>query len=121
MNHSLANCMKRFFSHYLPVQKGLSANTILAYRDAIKLLLCYTADTLGRPVDRLAIEDIAKGGCWFPGLLGTGAEVFLQDEKRQVGGHPQPVRLYRQRRAHLAAAVPENPRNPIETHAAQNG
>ena len=60
MNHSLANCMKRFFSHYLPVQKGLSANTILAYRDAIKLLLCYTADTLGRPVDRLAVEDIAE-------------------------------------------------------------
>jgi hypothetical protein len=24
MSHSLANFMKRFFSHYLPVQKGLS-------------------------------------------------------------------------------------------------
>jgi integrase/recombinase XerD len=60
MNHLLANYMKRFFSHYLPVQKGLSVNTIHAYRDAIKLLLCYAADTLGRPVDRLAVQDITE-------------------------------------------------------------
>lgn len=60
MNHLLANYMKRFFSHYLPVQKGLSVNTIHAYRDAIKLLLCYAADTLGRPLDRLAVQDITE-------------------------------------------------------------
>lgn len=58
MNHLLANYMKRFFSHYMPVQKGLSVNTVHAYRDAIKLLLCYAADTLGRPVDRLSAQDI---------------------------------------------------------------
>ena len=60
MNHLLANYMKRFFGHYLPVQKGLSINTIYAYRDAIKLLLCYAADILGRPVDRLAVQDITE-------------------------------------------------------------
>lgn len=60
MNHSLANFMKRFFGHYLPAQKGLAVNTIQTYRDAIKLLLCHTADTLGRPVDRLAVEDITE-------------------------------------------------------------
>jgi len=60
MNHSLANYMKRFFSHYLPVQKGLAVNTMHAYRDAIKLLLCYTADTLGRSVDRLVVQDITE-------------------------------------------------------------
>ena len=60
MTHSLANFMKRFFSHYLPVQKGLSANTIAAYRDAIKLLLCYAADTVRKPLDKLAIEDITE-------------------------------------------------------------
>lgn len=60
MTHSLANFMKRFFSHYLPVQKGLSANTIAAYRDAIKLLLCYAADAVRKPVDKLAAEDIAE-------------------------------------------------------------
>jgi site-specific recombinase XerD len=40
MTHIIAKFIKRFFSQYLPVQKGLAANTILAYRDAIKLLLC---------------------------------------------------------------------------------
>ena len=60
MTHSLGNFMKRFFSHYLPVQKGLSANTIAAYRDAIKLLLCYAADVLRKPVDKLAVEDITE-------------------------------------------------------------
>ena len=60
MNHLLATYMKRFFSHYLPVQKGLSVNTILTYRDAIKLLLCYAEDTLGRSVDRLTVEDVTE-------------------------------------------------------------
>jgi site-specific recombinase XerD len=49
--------MKRFFSHYLPVQKGLALNSILAYRDAIRLLLCYAADTLRKTPDELAVED----------------------------------------------------------------
>ena len=60
MTHSLAHFIKRFLSHYLPVQKGLSANTIAAYRDAIKLLLCYAADTVRKPVDNLAVEDMAE-------------------------------------------------------------
>ena len=60
MNHLLAGFIKRFFSHYLPVQKGLSVNTILAYRDAVKLLLCYVADNVGIPVDNLTVEDITE-------------------------------------------------------------
>jgi site-specific recombinase XerD len=58
MTHMLAKFIKRFFSHYLPVQKGLAANTILAYRDAIKLLLCYAADTLNKSVEDLSVEEI---------------------------------------------------------------
>jgi integrase/recombinase XerD len=58
MTHLLAKFIKRFFSHYLPVQKGLAANTILAYRDAIKLLLCYAADTLNKSVEDLCVEEI---------------------------------------------------------------
>ncbi len=60
MTHSLAPFMKRFFSHYLPVQKGLSINTINAYRDAIKLLLCYGGDTLKKSVDELSCEDMTE-------------------------------------------------------------
>ena len=58
MTYMLATFIKRFFSHYLPVQKGLTANTIRAYRDAIKLLLCYSADTLKRSVEELCVEEI---------------------------------------------------------------
>lgn len=58
MTYPLANYMKRFFSHYLPVQRGLAQNTILAYRDAVKLLLCHAADTLKKSVDELTVEDI---------------------------------------------------------------
>jgi integrase/recombinase XerD len=58
MTQTLAMFIKRFFSHYVPVQKGLSANTILAYRDAIKLLLCYAADTRNKSVEDLCVEEI---------------------------------------------------------------
>ena len=60
MSHQIAPFMKRFFSHYLPVQKGLSVNTISAYRDAIKLLLCYSGDNLKKSVDTLIVEDITE-------------------------------------------------------------
>ena len=58
MKTMMANYMKRFFSHYLPIQKGLSVNTIWAYRDTIKLLLCYAADILKISVDELNVEAI---------------------------------------------------------------
>jgi len=55
---TLAHFIKRFFSHYLPTQKGLAVNTIMAYRDAIKLLLGYASDTLNKKVEHLGVEDI---------------------------------------------------------------
>lgn len=58
MKHLLANFMQRFFGHYLPIQKGLAVNTILAYRDTVKLLLCYAADTLNKSADELCVEEI---------------------------------------------------------------
>ena len=58
MTPSLANFIKRFFSHYLPVQKGLAINTVVAYRDAIKLLLGYASDTLKKKVEELGVEDL---------------------------------------------------------------
>ena len=58
MSTLLANSLKRFLSHYLPVQKGLAENTVLSYRDAIKLLLCYAADRRKKSVDELSVEDL---------------------------------------------------------------
>lgn len=60
MTHAVADFMKPFFSHYLPVQRGLSINTITAYRDATKLLLCYVADRLKKSVDGLDVEDLTE-------------------------------------------------------------
>ena len=60
MTHAMAPLLKRFFSHYMPVQKGHSSNTVAAYRDAIKLLLCYVADTLKKSVDELNVEDVTE-------------------------------------------------------------
>lgn len=62
MTHIIAKFIKRFFSHYLPVQKGLAVNTILAYRDAIKLLLCYASDTLNKSVEELWVEELCSHG-----------------------------------------------------------
>ncbi len=87
MNHPLANFMKRFFSHYLPVQRGLSVNTVQAYRDAVKILLCYVSDTIGKSVDELSVEDITE-----PLVLG-----FLDHLERGRGCSP------RTRNARLAA------------------
>jgi site-specific recombinase XerD len=58
MSPQLPNLLKRFFSHYLPVQKGLAENTVLSYRDAIKLLLCYAGDTRKTNIEELTVEDI---------------------------------------------------------------
>jgi site-specific recombinase XerD len=60
MTHPLASYIKRFLSHYLPVQRGLSVNSVCAYRDTIKLLIRYTSDTLGKPADELLVEDIGE-------------------------------------------------------------
>ena len=60
MTHAIAPLLKRFFSHYMPVQKGYSKNTVCAYRDAIKLLLCHIADTLKKSVDNLNIQDVTE-------------------------------------------------------------
>jgi integrase/recombinase XerD len=60
MTHLIATFIKGFLSHCLPVQKGLSANTTLAYRDAIKLLPCYAADMLNKSVEELCVEDMGE-------------------------------------------------------------
>jgi len=75
VSHPLPPFIKRFFSHYLPVQKGLSKNTVLAYRDAVKLMLRFAGQTLRTALDKLTVEEIDE-----PLLLG-----FL-DHLEQVRG-----------------------------------
>lgn len=48
----------RFFEEFLPGQRGLSPNTVRSYRDAMLLLLQFTAAEAKRPVDRLQVSDL---------------------------------------------------------------
>lgn len=56
--HPIADYLKTFLLHYLPLEKGSPQNTVLSYRDTIKLLLCFSADTLHKSVDALTVEDL---------------------------------------------------------------
>lgn len=56
--HLIASYMEGFFRLYLGAIRGVSEKTILAYRDALKLLLCFAGDRLGLAVDELAIEHL---------------------------------------------------------------
>ena len=56
--HLIADYLKPFLLHYLPLEKGFPQNTVLSYRDAIKLLLCFAAKKLHRSVDALSVEEL---------------------------------------------------------------
>lgn len=59
-SYPVADYMHPFFYQYLAGVKGVSYNTIISYRDAIKLLLRFGANQLKKPVDRLNIEDLGE-------------------------------------------------------------
>jgi len=55
--HNIAALIQAFFLDFLVARRGLRSNTLTAYRDAIKLLLSFTAEQCHTPVDKLAVED----------------------------------------------------------------
>ena len=54
----LATLLSTFFLRYLAVERGVSPHTSTSYRDAIKLLLQFSATRCKRSVDQLVIEDL---------------------------------------------------------------
>lgn len=56
--HPLANYIHSFFNQHLALEKGLSPNSILAYRDTIKLLLCFASGFLKKKVDQINLEEL---------------------------------------------------------------
>lgn len=54
----LPSLLRGFFEDYLAAQRDVSANTIFAYRDAIKLFLRFAAQRGGRQVIRLQLVDL---------------------------------------------------------------
>lgn len=118
MKTMIANYMKRFFSHYLPIQKGLSITTIWAYRDAIKLLLCYAADTLRKSADELNVEEIEESLVLaFLDHLENARNCTPRTRNARLAAiHPRILQLYCQRGADIRPPVPKNSHHPPKTH-----
>jgi len=57
-SHPVADYLHSFFYQYLAGAKGLSPNTLISYRDTLKLYLRFGAQQLKKPVDRLTLEDL---------------------------------------------------------------
>jgi hypothetical protein len=49
-DNTLAGHLRTFFQDHLIGQRNVSPHTVLAYRDAIKLLLVFAAQRLRKPV-----------------------------------------------------------------------
>ncbi|MGH3264733.1 MAG: tyrosine-type recombinase/integrase, partial [Trebonia sp.] len=50
--------LRRFLTGYLAGLRGYSPNTIVSYRDAFKLLICYFHDQRSVPPDKLTLEQV---------------------------------------------------------------
>ena len=57
-SNGLGVAMRDFFYNYLQQLRGVSPNTLLSYRDAMKLLLRFVADEKNVSVSDLVVEDI---------------------------------------------------------------
>ena len=55
----LGRCLVRFFTEYLPTLRGVSHHTIRSYRDALVLLLQFTARECPRPIEALELADLS--------------------------------------------------------------
>lgn len=52
--------MTRYLTHYLPVQRNLSSNTIRSYRDTFKLLLMFCRDEKGFKIAKMNLASLDK-------------------------------------------------------------
>lgn len=56
--HTLGPWVRRFLMEHLPDDRNLSRNTQQSYRDALRLLIVFTADKLRKKADQLLVADI---------------------------------------------------------------
>jgi site-specific recombinase XerD len=61
MNKSelLMHYVQKFFHDYLKAHRGLSSNTVLAYRDAIKLFLAFLSKHIQSRTSKLSLDDLS--------------------------------------------------------------
>jgi integrase/recombinase XerD len=77
--HCIARFVQRFFQEYLAAQRGLSPNTVLSYRDSLKLFLRFVSQQVGKPVDKMTLEDFDE----------KRVIAFLNDLQEKRGNSPQ--------------------------------
>jgi len=93
-NHLIAPLIQAFFLDFLVAQRGLSPNTIAAYRDGIKLFLNFAAGRLEKPVDKLTVEDFQdKLVVAFSGRSGNVSSQLNTDPQRPACRPAFPVPL----------------------------
>ena len=96
--------LTQYLTHYLPVQRNLSSNTIRSYRDTFKLLLIFCRDEKGfniaklnlSKLDKKCIEDFLL---WLTNTRGSSPSTYNQRlcaihafgnvKKCAVGKHPK--------------------------------
>jgi integrase/recombinase XerD len=74
----LAPTLQAFFTERLLTQRKVSPHTIAAYRDSLRLLLCFAQEQTGKPPSRLDFTDLDAP------LIGA----FLQHLDRERGNSP---------------------------------
>lgn len=75
--------LTRYLTHYLPVQRNLSGNTIRSYRDTFKLLLTFCRDEKGFNISKLTIKQLDKRCVedfflWLSKTRGVSASTYNQ-------------------------------------------
>ena len=55
--HLIAPFVQSFLQDHLAARRGLSPNTILGYKDGLKLLLLFAIQQRNKPADKLTVED----------------------------------------------------------------
>ena len=57
----VSSFLTKYLTHYLPVQRNLSNNTIRSYRDTFKLLLVFCRDEKGFNIAKLHMSKLDRG------------------------------------------------------------
>src|SRR5260370_20730121 len=84
-NNSIGPWVRRFLLEHVVAERNLARNTQLSYRDTLVLLLPFLGKAQGKPVDRLAIDDLS------PAIVRS----FLQylEKERGCSGATRNLRL----------------------------
>ena len=78
-----SSLLTRYLTHYLPVQRNLSSNTIRSYRDTFKLLLLFCRDEKKCNISKMTISKLDKKCIeefliWLTNTRGASASTYNQ-------------------------------------------